>query len=214
MPQPFTNAVMTKEGAKLLTRAQAGEINIEFTRIAIGSGLYEENEKTMPVLQEATGLRQEKNSYLLSGIEVFSEYSVKVTAMITNQNPLTQETLVSEGYFINEMGLFAKEKDGDESTEVLYSIAVTTGESGDFMPPFNGYSPAQIIQGYMATVSNAAEVNIKAELGAVALADDLKRAKEELDAKISGILDILNVPCIEEAFYNTFTYAAKEEQQQ
>ena len=32
MPQPFNNAVMTNAGARLLTRAQAGEIKIEFTR--------------------------------------------------------------------------------------------------------------------------------------------------------------------------------------
>ena len=38
MPQPFNNAVMTNAGARLLTRAQAGEIKIEFTRIAVGNG--------------------------------------------------------------------------------------------------------------------------------------------------------------------------------
>ena len=40
MPQPFNNAVMTNAGARLLTRAQAGEIKIEFTRIAVGNGNY------------------------------------------------------------------------------------------------------------------------------------------------------------------------------
>ena len=40
MPQPFNNAVMTNGGANLLTRAQAGEIKIEFTRIVVGNGSY------------------------------------------------------------------------------------------------------------------------------------------------------------------------------
>ena len=30
MPQPFNNAIMTNVGARLLTKAQAGEIKIEF----------------------------------------------------------------------------------------------------------------------------------------------------------------------------------------
>ena len=45
MPQPFNNAVMTNAGARLLTRAQAGEIKIEFTRIATGNGSYTAAEK-------------------------------------------------------------------------------------------------------------------------------------------------------------------------
>lgn len=52
MPQPFNNAVMTNAGARLLTRAQAGEIKIEFTRIAVGNGNYTAAEKTLDALQK------------------------------------------------------------------------------------------------------------------------------------------------------------------
>lgn len=194
MPQPFKNAVMTRVGALLLTRAQAGEAKIEFTRIAVGNGQYTEEEKTFSALQEMTGLKSLKNSYGLSGVSVYSEQSVKITALITNQDAATGERLVNEGYFINEMGLFAKEKGGD--TEVLYSIAVTEAENGDFMPPYNGFCAAQIIQEYYATVSNSAEVTIQTS-GAFVLAQDFdeykKRSEERLASIESQLQWIMNI---------------------
>lgn len=186
MPQPFQNAVMTCAGAMLLTRAQAGEIKIEFTRIAIGDGVYKENEKSFSALQAQEGLKAQKNSYALSGIEVYSEHSVKITALITNQDTATGAGLVEDGYFINEMGLYAKEKGRDDDTEVLYSIAVTAGEYGDFMPPYNGFSAAQIIQEYYATVNHSAEITIQTS-GAFVLAQDFEKFKADMRESIAGI---------------------------
>lgn len=178
MPQPFNNAVMTDAGARLLTRAQAGEIKIEFTRIATGNGVYAASEKTLGALQKRTTLKAQKNSYPLSDIDIFSDYSVKVTALITNQDPVTGGTLVNAGYYINEMGLFAKVKDGAASTEVLYSITTTAGENGDFMPPYNGYNPAQITQDYYATVNNSAQVTINTA-GAALLVEDANKLRDD-----------------------------------
>jgi len=178
MPQPFNNAVMTNAGAKLLTRAQAGEIKIEFTRLAVGNGTYTTAEKTIASLQVRTALKSLKNSYTLSDIDVYSDYSVKATALITNQDPVTLETLVTSGYYINEMGLFAKPSGGASSEEILYSIVVTAGENGDFMPPYNGYNPAQITQDYFATVNNSTEVTINTA-GAALLAEDANKIKDD-----------------------------------
>lgn len=192
MPQPFHNAVMTNAGARLLSRAQTGEIKIEFTRIAVGDGSYLPEEKTLGALQKRTTLKSLKNSYTLSNIDTFSDHSVKVTALITNQNPVTGQTLVTAGYYINEMGLFAKIKGGADSTEVLYSITTTTGDNGDFMPPYNGYNPAQIIQDYFATVNNSAEITIQMNTGAVALVEDLdatyQKAAGYTDQKIADLI--------------------------
>lgn len=187
MPQPFNNAVMTRDGAKLLTKAQAGEVKIKLTRIVIGNGVYSAEEKTFQMLQEQKELKSPKNSYPLSDIEVYSEHSVKITALITNKDIITGETLIDEGYFINEMGLFAKPEDGDDSTEILYSITVTSGENGDFMPPYNGYNPAQITQEYFATVSNTADVTIN-YVGAVATAEEVLNLKKQTNAIIDNLV--------------------------
>lgn len=178
MPQPFNNAVMTNAGARLLTRAQAGEVKIQFTRIATGNGNYSAAEKTLAALQARTALKAQKNSYPLSDIDIFSDYSVKVTALITNKDPVTGQTLVTQGYYINEMGLYAKPEGAENSAEVLYSVTVTAGENGDFMPPYNGYNPAQIIQDYFATVNNSAEVTINST-GAALLVEDANKLRDD-----------------------------------
>lgn len=188
MPQPFENAVITNAGARLLTRAQAGEASIEFTRIAVGDGAYSAEEKTLDAMQDRTALKSLKNSYPLSGVEIINDHCVKITALITNRDPAGGQALVTTGYHINEMGLFAREKDADGDTEVLYSVTVTTGENGDFMPPYNGYNPAQITQEYYATVSNAAEVTIRiVDAGAALLVEDAEREFSRIDAEIEGI---------------------------
>ena len=174
--QPFSRAIMTDSGSRLFMKAQAGEAKIKFTKIAVGDGDYSGEERKISSQQIKTELKSLKNSYPISKIEVVSDHSVKVTALITNYDPISEEAVVENGYYINEMGLFAKEsEDEDGETEVLYSIAIVEGETGDFMPPFDGNNPAQIIQEYYATVNNAEEVTIEMGKGAVALAEDLEK---------------------------------------
>ena len=186
MPQPFNNAVMTDGGARLLTRAQAGEISIQFTRLAVGNGMYAPEDKAVENIQKQTALKSLKNTYGLSDVEKYSDHSVKATALITNQNPVTGQTLIEEGYYINEIGLYARPVgDGTdmEAGEVLYSLAVTAGDNGDFMPPYNGYNPAQIIQDYYVTVSNASEVTIAVDNDTVALAEDVIELRGKIETK-------------------------------
>lgn len=171
MPQLFNNAVLTDKGAKLLVRAQAGEIKLQFTRMATGNGTYTASEKTVQSLQKATKLKAQKNTYALSRVSVYSEHSAKLTALITNYDPVKETILVSAGYYINEIGIFAKPQGAADTEEVLYSIAVVAGDTGDFMPPYNGYNPAQIVQDYYATVDNSTQVTIKTA-GAALLAED------------------------------------------
>ena len=182
MPQLFNNAVLTDKGAKLLVRAQAGEIKLQFTRMATGNGTYTASEKTVQSLQKATKLKTQKNTYALSSISVYSEHSVKLTALITNYDPVKETILVSTGYYINEIGIFAKPQGAADTEEVLYSIAVVAGDTGDFMPPYNGYNPAQIVQDYYATVDNSTQVTIKTAGAADAnvIVDDKTKAKYRL----------------------------------
>ena len=182
MPQTFNHAVITNDGAALLNRAQAGEVKIEFTRIVVGNGIYADSEKELSVLQERTALKNQKNSYALSDIEVYTDRSVKVTALITNYDSVSDQTLVNQGYYINEMGLYARPSGDTGEADILYSIAVISSETGDFMPPYNGYNPAEIIQEYYATVSSSANVTIQRNMGAPALADDLRDTNVRVDS--------------------------------
>lgn len=180
MPQPFNGAVLTDAGAKLITQAQSGGAAIEFTRMAVGSGKYSSAEKAVTALQKAKGLKAQKNTYAPSRIYADGEHCVKVTALITNFDPVGQTPLVSEGYHVNEVGLFARPRGGGQ--EVLYSIAVVTGEEGDFMPPYNGHNPAQITQDFFVTVDNSATVTVDTA-GAALLAADANTVTDDSTQK-------------------------------
>lgn len=182
MPQPFNSAVLTTAGARLLTKAQAGQAKIQFTKMSIGNGSYSSGEKAVTALAARTVLKSKKNDFSLSDIAIYKDQSVKVTALFTNKDPVSQQTLISAGYFINEIGLYAKEKDGSSSTEVLYAIAVVAGDTGDFIPPYNGYNPAQIIQDFIVTVNNSTQVTIQSN-GAALLAEDANKITDDVTRK-------------------------------
>ena len=141
MPRPYNNAVITDAGIELLDKAQAGQASIQFTRMATGNGTYTADEKTPSALKMCTTLKSEKNSYPLSSVGVVPGGGVKLTALITNQDPATGATLVNEGYHINEIGLYAREKGGSDDTEVLYSITVAAYDTGDYMPAYTDGAP-------------------------------------------------------------------------
>ncbi len=172
MPQSYNNAVITDAGLALLNKAQTGTAAMQFTRMSIGDGTYSADEKTSSALQKRVALKSERNSYVLSSMDVTSAGGVKLTALLTNQDPVTEETLVTEGYYVNEIGLYAKEKNGGDDTEALYSVAVAAVENREYMPAFAaGQAPAQIVQEYFAAISNASEVAIHCA-GAAMLAED------------------------------------------
>lgn len=170
MPQPFYNAVLTDDGATLLTKSLGGELQVEFTGLVVGCGVYSEQEKSVSELQKRVGLKSPKNRYVFSDVSVHDAHSVKLTALITNQDPVTKTVLVEEGYHINEIGIYAKEKGKADASEVLYSISVTSGDVGDYMPAYDGYSPAQITQDIFAVVGNSGDVSINS-VGAALLKD-------------------------------------------
>lgn len=185
MPQLYNGAVVTAAGAALLDKVHAGLASVQFTRMATGDGTYTAEEKQPSALQGSTGLKSSRNSYTLSSVGVIPGGGVKLTALVTNQDPATGQTLVSEGYSITEIGLYAKERDGADDTEVLYSITVATYDIGDYLPAYTGGAPAQIVQEYRAKVNDAATVSINST-GAVMLAADAEERFAAIEKAIEG----------------------------
>ena len=175
MPQIFNDAVMTTDGKALLSREIAGECMIQITRMAAGSGVYTEPEKTIEKLQTMTGLKNEVQSTGLSALKRIDRTSILVSGVFTNDT-------VDTAYHINEIGLFAQEK-GSKGTEVLYSIAVVAEREGEIMPASEGKNPVRIIQDWIVTVSNSANATIESlPDGAFAMAADVGNT-DELDTK-------------------------------
>lgn len=164
MPQAFLRAQMTTEGEKLYARAAAGECRPEYIYLAVGAGIYEENEKTREALKEQTKLKDEKNRYAFSAYKL-EEQNLYLETLITNYDREKQEALVNEGYYINEIGVYAREKGQSDGEEKLVSICVTASPTGlgDYMPPYSNGSPAEITQGYYVAIADAENVVVKIE---------------------------------------------------
>ena len=208
MAQPFRHAVMTKEGIRLLNNAQSGECIMEFTRIAVGDGQYSESEKNRAELEKMNALKHEKAYYDILSKKKQNDNAIILTTNISNYDVEEGKALITEGFYINEIAVFAREKDSEN--EIMYSIAVVDGENGDYMPPYNGYNPAQIIQSYLVSVNNAEEAKIVVQPGVYALQQDLIDTQKELEkvkestASIANAL--LDTDAVTTAFESVFSY--------
>lgn len=208
MAQPFRYAAMTKEGIKLLNNAQSGECVMEFTRIAVGDGQYSEEEKNRAELEKMNALKHEKASYEILSKKKQNDNAIILTTNISNYDVEEGKALITEGFYINEIAVFAREKDSEN--EVMYSIAVVDGENGDYMPPYNGYNPAQIVQSYLVSVNNAEEAKIVVQPGAYALQQDLIDTQKELEKVKESTESIANAlldkDAVTKAFESVFSY--------
>ncbi len=163
MPQAFLRAQMTKDGEKLYARAAAGECKPEYIYLAVGDGVYTENEKTKEALKARTELKEKKNRYSFTAYRP-EEESLYLETLITNYDKEKEQALVNEGYYINEIGIYAREQGQTDGEEKLISICVTASSTGlgDYMPPYNG-SPAEITQGYYIAIADAENITVKIE---------------------------------------------------
>ena len=180
MESGYTYAVITEQGKRLRNAALYEGAKITFTRFALGNGVYSDEEKTTAVMETLTGLRSEKNTYLINSSTKASPSRMRFQFLVTNFDPDTGESIVTENYTANEIGLFAKE--GESSEEILYSIALCIDEAGDAINVYNGYNPLQIIETYTESVGNAENVTIEMA-SAYALEEDL----EAIQRIIEGI---------------------------
>ena len=182
MPQPFSDAIITDSGAALLLRVETGQAAMEVTKVVIGDGVYSQAERTAANLKRRTALKSQRNVYRPSTVTTVSEDAIKITALLSNLDPVTSEPLVTSGYYVNEIGVYCKEEGGASSTEVLYCIAVASRDTGDYMPAYAGGGAAQITQDIYLTVGNAATAYVD-----VAGAAFLATEGQDLKTRVSDI---------------------------
>lgn len=220
MPREFNRAVMTNDGADLLNRAQAGNAVLEFTRMAVGDGIFTDEETSVEAMQQMTDLKSEKYSYPICEKSVESPRCLKLTSVFWNAEPGEETAFVTDGFFINEIGLFCREKDKPDS-EVLYSVTTVIGGQGDYMPPYNGKNRAEIIQDWYATITNDGVAYIQNSSNTFVTKEHLDSLIEQiigdidveekgsmqeqvnvLHNKVKECLDTMNATAVESAFYD------------
>lgn len=174
----FYGAVTTDAGISLVADLLTGE-QLVFTKLVTGDGIYTDEEVDRARLQKAEELRQPKQEIEFSSMEKITDFCVLLKALISNEG-------LTEGYRINEIGVYAK-KPGDEGDGILYSISVA--READFLPHYNGVAAVEIVEEYYITVSDAAEVTIQGRKGAAVLLEDFEEFKKEIKEQIDRIID-------------------------
>lgn len=159
----FRTAVMTDAGASLMAAAFAEGFQMEFVKMLIGSGKYEENEKTVEALKKRTDLKNKRQEVGFSSAASAKENVMQLKALVTNEN-------LDEGYHMTEIAVIAK-KAGEGESEVLYSIAIA--DEADYLP--SKENPVEIVQEFYTKVANSENISIKVGMSAVALAEDLDK---------------------------------------
>ncbi len=134
--------VQTKKGIALQTKAQAENVELNFTRVAIGDGPLPEG----ATLENLTALVNEKQSLKINLISVNNG---RATLRVTFTN-----SGLTAGYYVREFGIFAT--DPGEG-EVLYAVA-NAGSMADYLPP-EGSNVVEQIFDIVTVVGNAANVS-------------------------------------------------------
>lgn len=167
------SAVTTDVGTALLAKQISG-VEIEFTKLATGSGKYSTEESTKEYMRAMTALKEQKQTFGISSIETVDKTTVTASSMISNAG-------LSEAYTIREVGLFACEK-GKPDTEVLCSICIA--EIEDFMPAYSEGAESRILENYSISVSDSDTVFLSYVQDPVALVSDVDRKDKILETKI------------------------------
>lgn len=158
----FKNAHITDAGAEMLARTIADGSVLEFEKMIVGAGIYEETETTKEALQARTELKDQRQEFAFTSITESGNKTVKLKTLINNKNLL-------DGYRMTEIGVVARIRGDTTSNSVLYAIAIA--EEADYLPEET--TPITYIQEFYLKVENAENATISVEHGEYALAEDV-----------------------------------------
>ncbi len=171
----FNRWSLTRNGMKLITKAQAGKCSIHFTKLETGDGEWSSTED----LQYATALKSLKQSFTFSSIDIpDGNPSTVVLEAVINNLKLTKL------YYLMEMGVYA---DDPDDGEILYAVAAADSAS-TYLPANNGIGISTITERINIEVANAEDVTIDTT-GAVVAASDflsIKAKVEKISDSIAG----------------------------
>ena len=169
--------IITNAGQELMAKLISGETTANFTRLLTSSHDYSGVELT-----ELTALEDVRQNVLISGISRSSDTTVEVLARIDN-------TLITEGYYINALGLFAEDADGNV---VLYAVSIAD-KIADWMPAFGGTTPTGYSYTFNVKVSNSSAVTLVIDPAAVPTMEQVQAVAERVETAEQSITLINNL---------------------
>jgi hypothetical protein len=160
----FQSTVITQQGHNLMAKIQSGTTKMSFTKIRISDTVY--SDAALPTLTSLGGVKQTVD---ISSVSVINNSTVKVSGAISNAALVT-------GYYIQTIGLYAQDPD---LGEILYSV--TKAITADWMPPNNGISSSSLMINLLTVTSNASNVTINIDPGAVATINNINALTTEIN---------------------------------
>lgn len=160
----FKKVVITKDGQALMAKLMSGAGTVEFTKIAVSSTTYSDNQ--LEGLTALSGIKQEAE---ISKVTRNNDVSVQVEGAISNID-------VTTGYYMQTLGLYARDP---QKGEILY--AVTNASVAGYMPPFNDRTPSGAFFKLVTTIGNADNVILQVDPAAVATIGDINDLQAQID---------------------------------
>lgn len=170
----FSQCALTRQAHNLITKAQAGKCTIQFTRAAVGDGVWSKSED----LQEATALKNICREYGFSDVQITADNAANIMLEVIIHN-----VGLTALFYVMEMGIYAMDPD---LGEILYAILAANNKY-IYLPAENGVGLSQIVERVNLEVSNASDVTVETT-GALVSATDFLTAKELLET-VSGALE-------------------------
>ena len=165
----YDGMVLTNDGINLLAKCQLGQ-KIEFTKVLIGDGRVPDGK----VFQDMTELVNTKLALGIQNVDFVEDGRVDVTAIINNNG-------LETGFFVREIGLFAKPVDG---AEILYAYT-NAGDYADYLPnaKVNEVTDQIVVQSIITYKENVV-ININDNF-VVATKADLKKHDESVNVHVN-----------------------------
>lgn len=145
----YSASKITAGGQQLLMQCLSESAELQFTRMAFGDGVYSADTE----LVAQNDLKSERQSVSISSISIKNNNSIVLSSVLSNVD-------LSEGYRLNEIGLFAKNKKDPLAQEILYAICIAEEGYADYLPPYNGYAPTKVLQDFYIEVADASNTTI------------------------------------------------------
>lgn len=159
----FKQSVITTQGRSLMAKLLTGSTTATFTKIATSSKVYTDVQ--------------------LAGLATLGEVQQTTTVQVKANNSSTitaeggiENTGIKAGYYINTIGLYAKEAG---KSEILYSVA--SAKVNGYIPADIGVSKTGVVIKIYTEIGNADQVNLVVDPGATATINNINDLNKRID---------------------------------
>ncbi len=168
----FNKTVITEKGIETINDVINNDGVINFTCYKISDQKYELD--TLETLEDF----EAKSTIPLNSVSKTEYDTVEISGLLSNQG-------LEEGYFVETIGLYAKDKD---DLEFLYSV--TTAEVSDFLPPHESINISDIFITLNIKVGNSELVTIEKNTDGVVYTPEFNNLESRVTTNENDIKNI------------------------